>query len=558
MKSDLWNSELLREERKRRGWSQAKLAEALGVDVTTVRRWERGQVVPYPYHRKKMAALFGKTVEELGWLPSADEEKEKDVLPTEAVSEVVLEASLLTDTVIPEPMDRAKDLLDGDELLDQIERSLSSQALWDSSSIGIRHISTYPPINRLSLNTFLISLIILLSALFVSLDLPTLSSLSLLRVKQGSSSDSKSHGEMAYGPPEYMLTIQNADSSLDKIPQHLRDVFRVVYPQLVNRFALDPASAAKKVVTLAFSSNLSSIAQTNGTTITLNAHWIEQHPTDVGLLTHQLTLTVEQYPPGVPGWFGSGMADYARSVYGPADDEDWSLPGGVQPHESYRQGGGIAARFLRWLELHTRSDIVNQLNHALQRGQSFSAAWHSLTHATVDELWKRYQSQPDVTVTPQQLYALAISGKPLSQSSHQLQGLYNYTYAQNLYLSNFAIQADITITTGSSDAGAGFFIRNNNASWFNVYLFANGGYRVDYQNQPGPFMFSSAVRVGLNQTNRLTVILQKSTIYVYINGQFVTQVDDKRLLSYGTLGPTISDPTSTVLTNVRFEKVQVF
>ena len=45
MTSHLGNFDLLKAERKSRGWSQAKVAEALGVDVATVRRWEAGQVL---------------------------------------------------------------------------------------------------------------------------------------------------------------------------------------------------------------------------------------------------------------------------------------------------------------------------------------------------------------------------------------------------------------------------------------------------------------------------------------------------------------------------------
>lgn len=62
-------SDLLRAERIQHGWSQAQLAEELGVDTRTVRRWERGQAIPFPYYRQKLAILFGKTPEELG-LPS--------------------------------------------------------------------------------------------------------------------------------------------------------------------------------------------------------------------------------------------------------------------------------------------------------------------------------------------------------------------------------------------------------------------------------------------------------------------------------------------------------
>ena len=64
---------LLRVERKRRGWSQADVAEALGITTKTVVRWERGDTVPFPYHRYKLSDLFGKTLQELGLLSDADE-----------------------------------------------------------------------------------------------------------------------------------------------------------------------------------------------------------------------------------------------------------------------------------------------------------------------------------------------------------------------------------------------------------------------------------------------------------------------------------------------------
>ncbi|HWS83362.1 MAG TPA: helix-turn-helix transcriptional regulator [Ktedonobacteraceae bacterium] len=69
------NPFLLKAERKQQGWSQAKVAEALGITERTVRRWEQGLVVPYPYYRERLCALFGKTAEELG-LPSEIDENE--------------------------------------------------------------------------------------------------------------------------------------------------------------------------------------------------------------------------------------------------------------------------------------------------------------------------------------------------------------------------------------------------------------------------------------------------------------------------------------------------
>jgi transposase len=70
--SDLWDSDLLRAERKRRGWSQEKVAQALGVDVTTVYRWERGKSMPYLCHRQRLAALFGMMAQQADSLLNAN------------------------------------------------------------------------------------------------------------------------------------------------------------------------------------------------------------------------------------------------------------------------------------------------------------------------------------------------------------------------------------------------------------------------------------------------------------------------------------------------------
>jgi len=62
--SVLINNQTLRTERKRQGWTQAELAEVLGVSTKTVVRWERGRSVPFPYYRQKLSTFFGKTAQE--------------------------------------------------------------------------------------------------------------------------------------------------------------------------------------------------------------------------------------------------------------------------------------------------------------------------------------------------------------------------------------------------------------------------------------------------------------------------------------------------------------
>jgi transcriptional regulator with XRE-family HTH domain len=61
----------LKQARELRGWSQAKVAELIGTDATTVSRWERGIFSPTPYFREKLCVLFEKNAEELGLLETS-------------------------------------------------------------------------------------------------------------------------------------------------------------------------------------------------------------------------------------------------------------------------------------------------------------------------------------------------------------------------------------------------------------------------------------------------------------------------------------------------------
>lgn len=63
----------LKVERELRGWSQAKVAEALNTTVRTISRWEQGQALPYPYYRERLCELFGKDARQLGLLPEREE-----------------------------------------------------------------------------------------------------------------------------------------------------------------------------------------------------------------------------------------------------------------------------------------------------------------------------------------------------------------------------------------------------------------------------------------------------------------------------------------------------
>jgi len=555
--------ERLRYERQSRGWTQSSLAEKVGTNTYTISRWENGNAFPHPFYREKLTTLLGISFEVEEFLqddPEFDHNTyEHSPLPSQVEQmhhERNASLSLLTSVAQPQlatslvqgPLAHKQDMYAPQDYL------LSSRSPRDIHT-HVRYMSAFGSFKQFSRHCLpLVSMILLATLIVIALNRPFLLRNTPTHVEKQSYTVS--------GPVPHTLTIQHINPSLNAIVQNLTDTFNAVYPQLDNRFAFDPSSATVQNVTLTFSSDLASPASISGPTITLSSDWIRQHPNDIGLLTHELTLLTQAYPVGAPGWFSDGMADYARYVYGPADDDDWSLPDGVQPQDSYTQGGGVAARFLLWLEQHTTPDIIDQLNHALQTKQSFSDTFRHLTHQTVDDLWSQYQAHPDISQTPEQLYKTFTSRKPLYQlSSYRLQalnpGTWNWFIIPGFSVSNFAMQANLTSVSGD---GGGFIFRlgsQNHASYrhYRLRLFPNGNFDLVTPSHKLVSDFNTAIREGYGQTNQLTIIAHKHTIYMYINGQLITTVNDATA-NYGAVGLMANDETNA--TDVRFEHVKVF
>lgn len=55
----------IKEFRAKAGLTQQALADTIGVSDAAVVQWEKGQTVPRVSHLKKLASLFGCTVDEL-------------------------------------------------------------------------------------------------------------------------------------------------------------------------------------------------------------------------------------------------------------------------------------------------------------------------------------------------------------------------------------------------------------------------------------------------------------------------------------------------------------
>jgi transcriptional regulator with XRE-family HTH domain len=65
-------NERLRRARGQHNLTQKELADKIGVTNITVNRWEKGKVVPVPYHRQKLCNFFQMDAEALGLTPSTE------------------------------------------------------------------------------------------------------------------------------------------------------------------------------------------------------------------------------------------------------------------------------------------------------------------------------------------------------------------------------------------------------------------------------------------------------------------------------------------------------
>jgi tetratricopeptide (TPR) repeat protein/transcriptional regulator with XRE-family HTH domain len=125
----------LKIEREIRGWSQSRVAEALGVSTRTVLRWEQRLSVPSTRYQERLCLLFGKTAQELDLLTTENQEApaaEQTAAATLPVTtqQAPLPASALTDPAIPVTLGREANLIGRADLLAQIkERLFSSQTL---------------------------------------------------------------------------------------------------------------------------------------------------------------------------------------------------------------------------------------------------------------------------------------------------------------------------------------------------------------------------------------------------------------------------------------------
>ena len=213
-----------------------------------------------------------------------------------------------------------------------------------------------------------------------------------------------------YNSALYKLEVGKHDPAFDHLANRVQTHFKKVYPDLFKRF-VDPCRAeGKQEIHLELDPDHGSAASTiDDKRIVLGPKHLGPDAVQAeGQLTWALANLVYSYPnqPGDAAWLMQGMADYARHTYGLKNDT-WALPR-LEQGDNFTDGGGVAARFLVWLEKNKSQSIVDALHDRLQRGTFTMDDFRHITGQSVDELWVEYESCPALEKLDSRMYNSAL------------------------------------------------------------------------------------------------------------------------------------------------------
>ncbi len=132
---------------------------------------------------------------------------------------------------------------------------------------------------------------------------------------------------------------------------------------------------------------------TGSNTKSVSGPWITAHPEDLGMMVHELTHLVQQYPDfrGKPGWLVEGIADYTRWWrYEPETPRPKIDP----LKNKYTDSSRVTAAFLAFLANKYDKGIVPKLDKTLREKTYTDAVWKEITGKDLDTLWNEFAPKP--------------------------------------------------------------------------------------------------------------------------------------------------------------------
>jgi hypothetical protein len=160
------------------------------------------------------------------------------------------------------------------------------------------------------------------------------------------------------------------------------------FPHICQLLSTDRYSPPREI-RLVFKKELNVPAYASGSTITISAKWIHDHPNDLGAVIHELTHVVQAYPRSrrTPGWLVEGVADFIRWWrYEPEARRSRIDPQKASYRDSYR----TTAAFLAWLTEKYDTRLVPRLDAAMRSREDPLPIFAELCGKPIDDLWTEY------------------------------------------------------------------------------------------------------------------------------------------------------------------------
>ena len=192
----------------------------------------------------------------------------------------------------------------------------------------------------------------------------------------------------------YELTFESNYAALDPaLKQRLISTFFEVYPKLAK--AYNPKTLKK--VSFLVDTAYDGVAATSNGKVVYSSMWMDKHPEDIDVVTHEVMHIVQDYGNSVgPGWLTEGIADYARFKFGIDNaGAKWALPE-LKPEHHYQNSYRITARFFNWIETKVKAGTVTAVDASLRDHSYTPAIWTTLTGKDLDTLWADYVKNPQI------------------------------------------------------------------------------------------------------------------------------------------------------------------
>ena len=198
---------------------------------------------------------------------------------------------------------------------------------------------------------------------------------------------------------DYQLVFINKNSAFNpNIQKELIETYFKVFPTLVNTFNDKTTHNVLFVTDTAYKG----VAEASGNRILFSTNYMNAHPTDIDIVTHEGMHLVQGYGYGSgPVWLTEGIADFIRYRYGVDNiGSKWALPDLTAKHneKKYENSYRITARFFEWIDQKVKPGLIIELDKELRNKTYNKDTWVKLSGKTIDELWDEYAKNPELTL----------------------------------------------------------------------------------------------------------------------------------------------------------------